>query len=754
MVKQVSGAALVATGLLSLSTAAFSQNLWQSLISPVRGVAISEDGEKLIAVGDHGSVLYSDDGARSWSRPFFSSHQRFEDVETLTDDAIVIVGEAGSLWFSTDNAMSWSSLGSQEVADHRLHRIQRIGQSNGAVILGDSSLFLLDLDQQSIRPVPEVDADLKPIGAVFYSVEEGLAVIESQGVFRTTDGGGSWIRTFADTAVMESDVAASPNGAYSAAISSDGGLLVSVDSGRSWSVHTSTVPISPVRLAVNDQGVVALCGRRGETGSETAARFLIDSSRWVWSGLRYNRGEPVSTDVDISREGRIIIGGDEGLVATIGRDTSVPTLYHEPIPRRTSPQYIGCANDSICMYSTSLTTGNARTTDAGTTWTRWELSGVDLDPIWFLENGKGVTLLSEDFRAYDLDNYGARYHPFSIDVEKPFSSDTYIVGASRMDLEGNAMMLASVLGTNGLAPLYLFRTTDTLRSLSCIKIPTDDYVLRNHDFRCLDLGLIVVYKQTPGSAHASVRLYRTLEAGQTLELVSEHSNQSPFDWDVAVHSRTRAFRPVQLDDTTREESAHMLMESNDAGETWEPFYRFDGPVHLSFLSDSIWMAGSNRGRIWTTYDAGTTWQLEQIDPAPVVTFANGTVTYYPEFIEAIVMPDSITVLMRGNFGLFFRKRLPGSLSSVGSTNLLSSSDHRISVQPSESATHVNVVWESLEVRSMKVYSMIGECVEETVVGDRTEALDLRVGHLPSGIYQIILLDGSGRWIGTTRFRRL
>src|SRR5690606_5852135 len=145
------------------------------------------------------------------------------------------------------------------------------------------------------------------------------------------------------------------------------------------------------------------------------------------------------------------------------------------------------------------------------------------------------------------------------------------------------------------------------------------------------------------------RVYRSYDHGRSLELIDDPRDGYPYDWDITVGDCSHIFRAVQLEDTVAWESKHMLLVSTDEGESWSDVHEFDGPVNFTWLTDSVWIVGSNYGRIWTTWDAGSSWTLEKIDPAPYVDFI--TMRYYPAFTEAYLLPDSTTVLLRGEQGL-------------------------------------------------------------------------------------------------------
>lgn len=716
-----------------------AQTSWHSLAAPIRGVDVSDDGRVVVAVGDYGSILYSTDAGTSWQRDFADSYERFEDVLITSSGTFVIVGRGGFLGVRERNAEQWYPVSLDPYQVQVLHRVRQVGDIPHLVtVMADSLLLMVDLSGG--KPVHlQTPQTGTPAASWFLSATEGFVAVSGAGLYRTTNAGEEWVEAVRDTGLTMPDIVGSEEGGLIALSSAEGWLYLSHDSGRTWARESVDAELSPTR--------VDLAGEYVGVGGVPAPRpprhgialFSISSNTWLW---KTNVMGDVVTDIAIDSRGRARAAND--LSSLVSFDSAGRSTYeHYPNPNKSQFSLLAGAPDSTAFVATQGTTVH-RTVDRGTTWelafAGWRISGIEFD-----DQGNGVLLLSDGRLTYRTIDTGSTFTPADLiyrEVDSSFPVQKTIWDLSSFDREGRGYgLMAESVNPEG---LYLLHTEDTLRTLSGSKIADSGFYFRTSDLRHQCVGYVTLTDfQRDSAGSYRIELLRIEEHGTKVTHVTSTASPELEDWQVWVASCDRIFRAVKLDDTVRQASAHMLMESRDGGETWHESHRFDGPVHLSFLTDSIWVAGSNRGRIWMTENGGATWELDRIEPAPVVSFGGTLPDYYPQFHRAILLDDSATVLILGDFGLLFRKDLEPETSGLVQAEEHPQAPGTLRVVPSVTGNEVALVWEERGPHEIRIVDVRGREVAGFTVDGTSSRMVVDLTTLVSGYYRVVLLTPAG-----------
>ena len=294
---------------------------------------ITNAGSRLVAVGERGHVLSSDDRGRTWTQRPVPMNQMLTAVHFVSEKEGWAVGHDGHVVGSTDGGETWQLLrdgiiaqgllNEQAVKDSKaeLQRLQSL-IANGAIEdAHQSSEFAgMSLDEQvdevswqygnaqkilhgSVVPVPLMDV-------WFSNSKHGYASGAFGGFFVTRDGGKTWEDARKqlpnpDNYHLNTLVGANDGSVY---VGGEAGFLVySLDAGKTWKKADLGYGGTIFSLMANHDGsVIIAAGLRGNT-------FVSYDRASTWT--RLNPG------VDFSLAGGAIYGG--GNIVLVGSGGTV-----------------------------------------------------------------------------------------------------------------------------------------------------------------------------------------------------------------------------------------------------------------------------------------------------------------------------------------------------------------------------------------------------------------------------------------------
>ena len=231
----------------------------------VKILAAARAGKRIVAVGDHGVVLLSDDEGKS-----FQQSRAVPVASTLTAVAFAdasngwAVGHWGAILRSADGGQTWRVQRSDIAVDQPLFSVHFKNANEGWAV-GLWSLMLHTSDggehwEKVNLPVPpnakKADRNLY---AIFGDAKGGLFITSEQGrVLRSHDNGASW--TYADTGYagsLWSGVALKDNVLLVGGLR--GTIYRSADGGDSWQLARTGFKSSVTSIAQRaDRSVVAV----------------------------------------------------------------------------------------------------------------------------------------------------------------------------------------------------------------------------------------------------------------------------------------------------------------------------------------------------------------------------------------------------------------------------------------------------------------------------------------------------------------
>ncbi|PTQ66795.1 YCF48-related protein [Pseudomonas sp. GV071] len=214
-------------------------------------LGITRAGERLVAVGERGIVLLSDDNGATWHQASVPVSSTLTAVQFVDSKQGWAVGHAGVVLHSADGGDSWS--------------LQLDGKRAAAVELA-AAQAAADAPRQANAERLVADGADKPLLALsFANAREGLVVGAYGLALHTDDGGATW------TSWM--DRLPNPRGLHLYAVAQQGqqlylageqGLLLgSQDNGGQFNTLTSPYEGSYFSLALEPAGGLVVAGLRG-----------------------------------------------------------------------------------------------------------------------------------------------------------------------------------------------------------------------------------------------------------------------------------------------------------------------------------------------------------------------------------------------------------------------------------------------------------------------------------------------------------
>jgi photosystem II stability/assembly factor-like uncharacterized protein len=256
-------------------------------------LAVARAGDRLVAVGDHGDIVLSPDGGRTWTQSVAPTRALLTGVSFAGAQQGWVVGHDGVILHTTDGGLTWQH------------------QDDG-------------------RSLDNIYLDV-----LFRDVQHGC-IIGAYGMFlRTTDGGRTWLpgRPSADEVHYNRISAGADGWLYLAGES--GAALASRDDGLTWARLVVPYDGSLFGILPLDHGRIIAYGLRGhilrsDDHGASWAPLANDVTVLIMGGARLRNGDIVLA----GQGGNFFLSRDAGLGFTpwkpAGFDTSVADLVEAP----------------------------------------------------------------------------------------------------------------------------------------------------------------------------------------------------------------------------------------------------------------------------------------------------------------------------------------------------------------------------------------------------------------------------------------
>ncbi len=290
-------------------------------------------GDRLLVTGDHGHILYSDDGGSNWTQAAVPTRVMLTALAFPSPQRGWAVGHDGQILVSVDGGMRWTVQRDGLAAQRRLDRqnLARLETAVEACLRRLGSKALPDERLSACSELAELEAqrDLArermaepvhtaPLLDVFFVDDlTGLAVGAFNTLLRTTDGGVTWT---AQGAALDNPyefhlnaITGGPDGKLW--IAAEGGLLFhSGDGGATW--ETLATPYEGSWFGIirapgtNTLVVFGLGGNafRSVDGGRSWQRVATGSARSLAGGVFINRRYALL----VGAVGTLLVSGDGG----------------------------------------------------------------------------------------------------------------------------------------------------------------------------------------------------------------------------------------------------------------------------------------------------------------------------------------------------------------------------------------------------------------------------------------------------------
>lgn len=269
-------------------------------------MAVTRAGERIVAVGERGIIITSDDHGRHWTQSLVPVSVLLTGVRFATPEKGWAVGHSGVILRTEDGGATWSK--------------QLDGFAAAQLVLAKARAMPAD-NPTARRQLAEAqrlvnDGADKPFFDLYAESGEVALVVGAYGLmFRTDDGGKSW-KAWQDAIVNSNGahlyvIARSGHALYLAG--EQGSFFVSTDQGRSFQAAKTPYAGSYFGMAVTSQPGVVLFGLRGHSYCSTdEGKTWRDSLPGVRATLNGAATRSDGAIVVVSQAGNVLSSIDGG----------------------------------------------------------------------------------------------------------------------------------------------------------------------------------------------------------------------------------------------------------------------------------------------------------------------------------------------------------------------------------------------------------------------------------------------------------
>jgi photosystem II stability/assembly factor-like uncharacterized protein len=282
-------------------------------------IAIGRAGARLVAVGRHGIIVYSDDSGATWRQAAVPVSVDLVGVSFPAPNVGWAVGHSGVVLATRNGGVTWAKqLSGKQAAEIAVRyyktRIDPTSDESHALAQAEAQLA-----QRGTQPFLDV---------LFENESSGFIVGAFNVIFRTEDAGRTWVPWM--------DRTSNPEDLHFYAVSGrQRHIFLTGEQGKVWRLHAEARKFVPVPtpytgtlfgLVNADTGVLVAFGMRG-----TVCRSLDEGSTWQKVELATASGITAGA---VMSDGRLVLV-DQGGSIHISRDggmTFAATKVVRPIP--------------------------------------------------------------------------------------------------------------------------------------------------------------------------------------------------------------------------------------------------------------------------------------------------------------------------------------------------------------------------------------------------------------------------------------
>jgi photosystem II stability/assembly factor-like uncharacterized protein len=300
-----------------LDTPAFTSELASSSLL----VDIEAAGDRLVAVGTRGHIVYSDDKGASWQQAAVPVSVLLTSVDFATDQKGWAVGHGGVILHSNDGGMTWQKqfdgdLANKSIIEQSQDYVEQLEQALEQASEGELEDLEYELEEaeyslEDALADAEVGASKPFLDVMFVDAKKGFAVGAYGFLFATEDGGRSWTNQGGRLDNLDrfhlNTISQIPGGTI-LIVGEAGVIFRSSDLGESWEVLDSPYEGSFFGIqGLVEKGHALIYGLRGNL-------FRTTNSGSSWDEVESNtESSLMGSSFDGNR--KVSIAGNSGVIA-------------------------------------------------------------------------------------------------------------------------------------------------------------------------------------------------------------------------------------------------------------------------------------------------------------------------------------------------------------------------------------------------------------------------------------------------------
>lgn len=290
---------------------------------------VERAGSRLIAVGERGHIVLSDDQGTTWRQASVPVATLLTAVDFVNDSTGWAVGHGGTILKTTDGGETWKKQFDGHIANktvtsqaqatlNELNAALAVATDEAAIADLNASIEEADFTLQDALSDAEVGASKPFLDVLFFDASEGIAVGAYGFLFKTKNGGESWVN-YAPS--MNNPDRFHLNGigqlkSGTLVISGEAGVLFrSTDRGEHWENITSPYEGSFFGVTgTNAENVALVFGLRGhvfrsEDDGVTWDQVFTGTESTLVSGKNFENGYVAA----VGSSGTVLLSKDGGL---------------------------------------------------------------------------------------------------------------------------------------------------------------------------------------------------------------------------------------------------------------------------------------------------------------------------------------------------------------------------------------------------------------------------------------------------------
>lgn len=277
-------------------------------------------GQRIVAVGERGHIVYSDDKGETWTQASVPVSVLLTAVDFPSKDKGWAVGHGGAILHSQDGGVTWSKqFDGNQANQSMIAQAEKVVEELEAQVETASEDELGDIEYELEEAVfsledaqfdAEVGASKPFLDVMFTSATEGFAVGAYGFMFKTEDGGQSWMNYGDRIDNMDrlhlNAITRMGDGTF-VIVGEAGSMYRSTDAGESWETLDSPYEGSFFGVIGTQQPETVLAfGLRGNL-------YRSDDSGLSWDPLESNT-ELTLMSAGINDSNYISIAGNSGIM--------------------------------------------------------------------------------------------------------------------------------------------------------------------------------------------------------------------------------------------------------------------------------------------------------------------------------------------------------------------------------------------------------------------------------------------------------